>query len=415
MVNAREWLDRNYPNKPVRQQTKELNVKNQNLEGYLDLRDFVILEKLDCSRNQLTGLNISNCPLLVELQCSWNKLASLDLSKNSKLGFLDININNISGQTLSLVSHLTQLTGLYLERNHFIGSLKPLQKLKQLEWLNIVNADLDTDGLEYLPESLTKLFCTGWCAEQLKDYGKSWAGGYICYNYQTWRQNRLYSYLVNKVETRGKEINFLQEQLTGNQTIIDNLKFNLSEVNLQLNSANSQLVAWKNHLFLPRSFHLDQPNSLLAARTQVNLVDALGIIVPYCLYRGYKWYKERKNKKPTRKRTINNQESEPLIDSELEGSRKKIEYLKPNNNSGKETISPEDQLKKLRGRFNQILESYIVEKEEQISSKEQEINKLEFLRGELENLLDIVQEEQEFEAQIIQQKPRNIPGSSKNK
>ena len=104
-----------------------------------------------------------------------------------------------------------------------------------------------------------------------------------------------------------------------------------------------------------------------------------------------------------------------MIDSELEGSRKKIEYLKPNNNSGKETISPEDQLKKLRGRFNQILESYIVEKEEQISSKEQEINKLEFLRGELENLLDIVQEEQEFEAQIIQQKPRNIPGSSKNK
>ena len=43
--------------------------------------------------------------------------------------------------------------------NHFIGSLKSLQNMNNLEILDISNTDLDS-GLEYLPDSVETFFCS---------------------------------------------------------------------------------------------------------------------------------------------------------------------------------------------------------------------------------------------------------------
>jgi Leucine-rich repeat (LRR) protein len=123
----------------------------------LDLNDFVDLEKLDCSFNRLTTLNLSNCSKLrwikcdnnqlvelkvdnlnnlTELCCSNNQLINLDIGncnqlkelrcsnncleilkltyQTEQLTYLHINNNNFPEQDLSMFSHLVNLKQLHL-------------------------------------------------------------------------------------------------------------------------------------------------------------------------------------------------------------------------------------------------------------------------------------------------------------
>lgn len=59
MVNAQEYLDQNYP-KEQRNKITNLDIKTKDLEGDLDLSDFINLKKLNCSVNKLKSINLSN-------------------------------------------------------------------------------------------------------------------------------------------------------------------------------------------------------------------------------------------------------------------------------------------------------------------------------------------------------------------
>jgi len=50
MINVQEYIDQNYP-KEERKNITNLEINDKNLEGELDLSDFVNLEELDCSEN----------------------------------------------------------------------------------------------------------------------------------------------------------------------------------------------------------------------------------------------------------------------------------------------------------------------------------------------------------------------------
>lgn len=127
----------------------------------MDLRGFSNLKGLICVSNQLTSLDVSDCPQLEEIQGYDNKISSLnlrknkqlieldfcdnelstlDLAENTKLKRLEIGGNKIKSD-LSIFSHLTDLENLEIERiykekddnvNKFFGSLKPLVNLKKL-------------------------------------------------------------------------------------------------------------------------------------------------------------------------------------------------------------------------------------------------------------------------------------------
>ena len=77
MVNAQEWLNKNYP-PAIRKEITELNSSYKKLEGNLDLTGFTNLERLDCSHNRLTFLVINNCKQLKEIKCGANRLTGLD-------------------------------------------------------------------------------------------------------------------------------------------------------------------------------------------------------------------------------------------------------------------------------------------------------------------------------------------------
>ncbi|RIA82834.1 hypothetical protein C1645_834754 [Glomus cerebriforme] len=163
-----------YNTKEKRAEIKELDLSRRELVGKLDLSDFVKLEVLNCSNNQLTVLDIQNCSQLrkinckvnnlteldpkfcfglKELSCARNFLTDIDLSQNLSLSYLDIRDNKLSKQNLIFLSHLVNLKWLLLgnysqERikqevyNLFVGSLESLKNMTRLVFLDISNTNI---------------------------------------------------------------------------------------------------------------------------------------------------------------------------------------------------------------------------------------------------------------------------------
>ena len=110
-------MDKEYPVQG-RNEIEEIDISNQNLESELDLSDFINLEKLNCSDNNLIDLNLNNCKNLKTLICYGNLLTSanflVNLPNPEKLIYLDMGDNNFSAQTLSFLRPFTNLESLIL-------------------------------------------------------------------------------------------------------------------------------------------------------------------------------------------------------------------------------------------------------------------------------------------------------------
>jgi len=134
-------LDENYPLEASGQQKREniifLNINGKNLAGELKLENFTRLEKLDCSFNQLTNLDLSDCQNLTHLNCAWNQFISTEFLKTvpnkEKLKVLRINNNEKIKENLTFLIPFTNLASLNLEDCPFFGSLESLEKMNQLE------------------------------------------------------------------------------------------------------------------------------------------------------------------------------------------------------------------------------------------------------------------------------------------
>jgi len=175
MVNAQEWLNERYTEK--RTKIKELDIYYKNLEGHLDLSDFVNLKKLICGQNNLTSLDISKCSQLEDIDCSKNQLTELNLSElynlkklncaSNKLTKLNLfqekqldwlNISSNEFQDLTFCSHLDSLSYLNIGNNSFSGSLKPLKNLNKLQEFNCYENRLDNLDVSNLT-NLRELNC----------------------------------------------------------------------------------------------------------------------------------------------------------------------------------------------------------------------------------------------------------------
>ena len=86
-----------------------INVCNKGIGTLKGIEFFTELRYLDCSRNQLTALNVSACTALAELNCRSNQLDSLNLKKNTALKTLVCFSNQLTALN---VSGMTALTGL---------------------------------------------------------------------------------------------------------------------------------------------------------------------------------------------------------------------------------------------------------------------------------------------------------------
>ncbi|MGC9328774.1 MAG: leucine-rich repeat domain-containing protein, partial [Candidatus Hinthialibacter sp.] len=75
-----------------------------NLLGELDLSESNALEELDCSRNRLAAITLKDCPHLKAFSCSDNLLRELDLSSNAALESISCASNFLTQLDLSQTS-----------------------------------------------------------------------------------------------------------------------------------------------------------------------------------------------------------------------------------------------------------------------------------------------------------------------
>jgi len=140
----------------------------------LDLSNCPKLNKVYCYLNQLTKLELGNeLTNLTELSCYGNNLTNCDFVKQlnqDKLTFLSIRDNNFVEQNLEVFSKCVNLETLRFENtnkkkidqgiyNRFTGSPETLRSLDKLKNLHISNTDIE-GKLEHLSKSLEKIVCS---------------------------------------------------------------------------------------------------------------------------------------------------------------------------------------------------------------------------------------------------------------
>ena len=79
----------------------ELNIEAKNISDITGIEGFIALTYLECDKNQLTTLDLSNNTALIELDCGPNLLTSLDLSNNTALIELECYDNQLTSLDLS--------------------------------------------------------------------------------------------------------------------------------------------------------------------------------------------------------------------------------------------------------------------------------------------------------------------------
>jgi Leucine-rich repeat (LRR) protein len=87
----------------------ELKLDEENIKDLTGIEDFVALEELYCSKNQLTHLDVSKNTALKKLWCYDNQLTRLDVSKNRALVKLNCINNNLTSIDVSKNAALTFL------------------------------------------------------------------------------------------------------------------------------------------------------------------------------------------------------------------------------------------------------------------------------------------------------------------
>ncbi|CAH1755901.1 1415_t:CDS:10 [Entrophospora sp. SA101] len=158
-----------FANRKKRKDIAQLNISNitsgknktQELKGGLMLKGFTKLQELDCSKNQLTNLDLSDCKKLQKLDCSNNQFANTEflekLVTKGELKVLKMS-NNKEINSLDFLTSFENLEELDISGTNIEGNLKSLKKsLKKLKTLNITNTKI-SEGFEHL-EGLERLAC----------------------------------------------------------------------------------------------------------------------------------------------------------------------------------------------------------------------------------------------------------------
>lgn len=87
-----------------------LNLSSLSISDATGLQDFIALESLDISKNNLTSLNVSKNIKLKELVCANNRLSNLDVSALVDLTILNCSYNGLTSLNTSANTKLTQVT-----------------------------------------------------------------------------------------------------------------------------------------------------------------------------------------------------------------------------------------------------------------------------------------------------------------
>lgn len=136
-------------------QVKELCVSEMGIQDLKGIEYFTALEQLDCSKNQLTALDVSKNKALKILECGRNQLTEIDVTHNALLKELGCCHNQLKKIDVSqnpdlevLICNENKISSIDVSQNHKLIELGVVDcKLKELDVASNKN--------------LKKLYCSG--------------------------------------------------------------------------------------------------------------------------------------------------------------------------------------------------------------------------------------------------------------
>jgi len=165
MVNAQEWLNKEYPINR-RNEITELDISkgkvkkwlihDSTLKGDLNLTEFTNLQILNCSGHELTGLNVSGCRYLAELDCQNNKLNNLNFSNCPNLEKINCDFNKYLKEIdISDCLNLTEIgPGFAIENGKLIKNVPQIVSAKENSIRNILIIGITGSGKSALANAL---------------------------------------------------------------------------------------------------------------------------------------------------------------------------------------------------------------------------------------------------------------------
>ena len=128
-----------------------LNLYTSSITDLTGIQDFVALEKLDCSQNKLTNLDLTKNLNLTFLDCYNNSLSFLDLTSNTLLLYLDCSYNNLSVLDVSKNINLLELNVRQRTFSNLDITKNTVLKKLQCSYSNLSSLDVSKNtALEFL-------------------------------------------------------------------------------------------------------------------------------------------------------------------------------------------------------------------------------------------------------------------------
>ncbi|NTW21662.1 MAG: hypothetical protein HGA42_19775, partial [Nostocales cyanobacterium W4_Combined_metabat2_030] len=125
---------------------------NKNNLTSLDISNCPTIQNLDCSSNNLTSIDISKNVLLYQLNCYENQITSIDITKNTRMQYLSCSDNKLSSL---LTTNITKLERLISSENP-ISSIDVSTNTNLIE-LNLMYCNLSDLKLSHFSSNIEKL------------------------------------------------------------------------------------------------------------------------------------------------------------------------------------------------------------------------------------------------------------------
>ncbi len=158
--------------------TTKFYLSSENIYSLKGIEYFTSLQRLDCSWNKLTTLDLSSNTALTYLDCSNNQLTSLDVSGNTALTSLDCGVNQLTSLDVGRNTSLTSLDcgGNYLTNLDVSGNTALTSLSCYSNYLTSLNVSGNT--------ALTSLSCYNNQLTSLNVSGNTALTSLSCYNNQ---------------------------------------------------------------------------------------------------------------------------------------------------------------------------------------------------------------------------------------
>lgn len=119
-----------------------LDIINLNIANLNGIEDFIALEKLDCSQNQITTINVASLSNLQIFWCFNNNLSSIDISNNTNIISFRVEENSLTNLDISSNLRLNVLTC----QNNNLSNLNTTNN-SNLTFLNCADNTIETLNL----------------------------------------------------------------------------------------------------------------------------------------------------------------------------------------------------------------------------------------------------------------------------